>query len=57
VLLMLDETIITEAPPWYCCYGRIGQQVSVPSSGGTCTGRSLRLVSLKRVSCTGWKVF
>lgn len=30
---MLDETIITETPPLYCCYGRIGQQVSVPISG------------------------
>jgi hypothetical protein len=34
VLLMLDETILTETPPLYCCYGRIGQQVSVPISGG-----------------------
>jgi hypothetical protein len=33
VVLMLDETIITETPPLYCCYGRIGQQVSVPISG------------------------
>lgn len=33
ILLMLDETIITEVPPLYCCYGRIGQQVSVPISG------------------------
>jgi DDE superfamily endonuclease len=33
VLLMLDETIITETPPLYCCYGRIGQQVSVPITG------------------------
>ena len=31
---MLDETIITEAPPLYSCYGRIGRQVSVPISGG-----------------------
>jgi DDE superfamily endonuclease len=30
---MLDETIITETPPLYCCYGRVGQQVSVPISG------------------------
>jgi hypothetical protein len=30
---MLDETIITETPPLYSCYGRIGQQVSVPISG------------------------
>jgi len=30
---MLDETIITETPPLYCCYGRIGRQVSVPISG------------------------
>jgi hypothetical protein len=34
VLLMLDETIITETPPLYYCYGRIGRQVSVPISGG-----------------------
>jgi transposase len=33
VRLMLDETIITETPPLYSCYGRIGQQVSVPISG------------------------
>jgi hypothetical protein len=33
-LLMLDETILTETPPLYCCYGRVGQQVSVPISGG-----------------------
>jgi hypothetical protein len=33
VVLMLDETIITETPPLYSCYGRIGQQVSVPISG------------------------
>jgi hypothetical protein len=33
VVLMLDETIITETPPLYCCYGRIGQQVSVPITG------------------------
>jgi len=30
---MLDETIITETPPLYSCYGRIGQQVCVPISG------------------------
>jgi transposase len=30
---MLDETIITETPPLYSCYGRAGQQVSVPISG------------------------
>jgi transposase len=30
---MLDEVIITETPPLYCCYGRRGQQVSVPISG------------------------
>src|SRR5215472_5717796 len=34
VLVMLDETIITETPPLYSCYGRVGQQVSVPISGG-----------------------
>ncbi|MGZ3302417.1 MAG: transposase [Isosphaeraceae bacterium] len=30
---MLDETIITETPPLYCCYGHIGEQVRVPISG------------------------
>jgi transposase len=31
--LALDETIITETPPLYGCYGRVGQQVRVPISG------------------------
>jgi transposase len=30
---MLDETIITETPPLYHCYGRRGEQVSVPVTG------------------------
>ena len=30
---MLDETIVTETPPLYHCYGPIGQQVRVPISG------------------------
>lgn len=30
---MLDEVIITETPPLYSCYGRIGQVVSVPVTG------------------------
>jgi len=30
---MLDETIVTETPPLYSCYGRIGQQVCVPIIG------------------------
>jgi hypothetical protein len=33
VILMLDETIVTETPPLYCCYGPIGEQVRVPISG------------------------
>ena len=33
VVVMLDETIVTETPPLYCCYGRRGQQVCVPISG------------------------
>jgi transposase len=33
VVLMLDETIITETPPLYCCYGPIGEQVRVPITG------------------------
>ena len=30
---MLDETIITETPPLYSCYCRIGQQACVPITG------------------------
>ena len=30
---MLDEVIITETPPLYCCYGRVGRQVCVPVTG------------------------
>jgi DDE superfamily endonuclease len=33
VVLMLDETIVTETPPLYCCYGPIGAQVRAPISG------------------------
>jgi hypothetical protein len=30
---MLDETIITETPPWYAGYGHVGEQVRVPITG------------------------
>lgn len=30
---MLDEVIICETPPLYCCYGRKGEQVCVPVTG------------------------
>jgi transposase len=33
VILMLDETIITETPPLYSCYCRIGEQCDVPITG------------------------
>jgi DDE superfamily endonuclease len=33
VLLMLDETIVTETPPWYAAYGHVGEQVRVPITG------------------------
>ncbi len=33
VLLMLDETIVTETPPLYAGYGHIGQQLRVPITG------------------------
>jgi transposase len=33
VLLMLDETLVTETPPLSCCSGPIGEQVQVPISG------------------------
>jgi hypothetical protein len=32
-VLMLDETIITETPPLYSCYGHLGLQVRVPITG------------------------
>ena len=32
-VLMLDETIVTETPPLYSCYGHIGKQVRVPITG------------------------
>lgn len=33
VILMLDETIITETPPLYSCYCRKGEQYCVPITG------------------------
>jgi transposase len=33
VILMLEETIITESPPLYHGYGRIGEQVRIPIPG------------------------
>jgi DDE superfamily endonuclease len=33
VILMLDETIMTETPPLASCYGRLGQQVCIPITG------------------------
>jgi DDE superfamily endonuclease len=30
---MLDETIVTETPPLYSCYGHIGEPVRVPITG------------------------
>jgi len=30
---MLDESIVTETPPLYGCYGRSGTQVRVPITG------------------------
>jgi len=37
---MLDEVIITETPPLYCCYGHKGKQVCVPMTGS----RSKRII-------------
>lgn len=37
---MLDETIVTETPPLYYAYGRIGQQIEIPITGN----RSKRIV-------------
>jgi hypothetical protein len=33
VVLMLDETIITETPPLYGAYGHVGEQLRVPITG------------------------
>jgi len=33
VMLRLDETIVTETPPLYSCYGRLGEPVRVPITG------------------------
>ena len=33
ILVMLDETIITETPPLYSAYGHIGEQIRVPITG------------------------
>jgi len=33
VILMRDETIITESPPLYHCYSRIGEPVRIPITG------------------------
>jgi hypothetical protein len=33
VVLRLDETILTETPPLYSCYGHVGEQVRVPITG------------------------
>jgi hypothetical protein len=33
ILLMLDETIVTETPPLYSAYGHIGEQIRVPITG------------------------
>ena len=30
---MLDETVITETPPLYSCYGHVGPQMCIPISG------------------------
>ncbi len=30
---MLDETIITETPPLYSCYGHVGEQTCIPVTG------------------------
>jgi hypothetical protein len=37
VILLLDETIITETPPLSCGYGRIGEQLCVSISGNHAT--------------------
>ena len=49
VILMLDETIITETPPLYGCYGRMGTQVRVPITGS----RAKRILHGVINICTG----
>jgi transposase len=33
IVLMLDETIVTETPPLYARYGKVGQQIELPITG------------------------
>lgn len=33
MVLMLDEIILTETPPLYSCYGRVGEQKRIPITG------------------------
>lgn len=53
---MLDEVLVCETPPLYCCYGRKGEQVCVPVTGNRqkrvlhgvlniCTGDLLLLIT------------
>ena len=49
---MLDETIVTETPPLYNCYGPIGEPMQVPISGehaSACSmGRSISGAAISR---------
>ncbi len=40
MVLALDETIVTETPPLFACYGKRGHQVRVPITGN----RSKRII-------------
>lgn len=53
---MLDETIITEEPPLYGCYGRIGQQVQIPLTGSHARRILLGAINLKSGDVLLWIV-
>lgn len=53
---MLDEKIITEIPPLYGCYGRIGRQVRIPISGSHARRILLGVVNIQSGDVFLWVV-
>lgn len=59
VILLLDETIITETPPLSSCYGPKGQQVRVPITGNHAKrvvhgARNIRTGAIRLFSSAVW---
>ena len=53
---MLDETIITETPPLYSCYGHIGEQVRVPITEEWVNQTHQMFLSMIRSHWRGWNI-